>query len=124
MQLSLDLISKVELAIQNHDFDEVKNILEPMNDADIAELIKDLSLNAKISLIRYLPNAAYILEYLSIEQLQNIVEYLPEDQLLDVISGMHSDNRIDLFKILSPQQQQQIYQQLSAEKQQQIRQLE
>lgn len=124
MQLSLDLISKVELAIQDHDFDEVKNILEPMNDADIAELIIDLSLNAKISLIRYLPNAPYILEYLSIEQLQNIVEYLPEDQLLDVISGMHSDNRIDLFKILSPQQQQQIYQQLSAEKQQQIRQLE
>ena len=124
MQLPLALISKVELALQNHDFDEIHKILESMNDADIAGLIKDLSLGAKITLIEHLPNAAYILEYLSLEQLQSIIENLSEPQILSIISGMHSDNRIDLFKLLPQQQQQRIFQQLSAEKQRQIRSLE
>uniref|UniRef100_UPI0012506659 magnesium transporter n=1 Tax=Acinetobacter bereziniae TaxID=106648 RepID=UPI0012506659 len=71
----------------------------------------------------YLPNAAYILEFLSLDQQLKIAEHLPKQNLIQVLSQMHSDDQTDLFKYLPYSLQQSIYTELSPEIQQQIQHL-
>jgi magnesium transporter len=120
MQFSLELISEIEKAIQNHQFDVIEQHFDQINDADIAKLLSDLSLNEQLTLLEHLPNAAYILEFLSLEQQLKIAEHLPKQTLIKVLSKMHSDDQTDLFKYLPSTLQQSIYADLSPEIQQQI----
>jgi magnesium transporter len=123
MQFSLALVSEIEKAIQNHQFDLIEKQFEQINDADIAKILADLSLNEQLTLVEYLPNAAYILEFLSLEQQLKISEHLPKQILVNIISEMHSDDRTDLFKYLPYALQQAVYADLSPEIQQQIQHL-
>lgn len=123
MQFSLELISKIEKAIQNHQFDVIEQHFDQINDADIAKLLSDLSLSEQVTLVEYLPNAAYILEFLSLDQQLKIAEHLPKQNLIQVLSQMHSDDQTDLFKYLPYSLQQSIYTELSPEIQQQIQHL-
>ncbi|MFW1942800.1 magnesium transporter [Acinetobacter guillouiae] len=123
MQFSLALVSEIEKAIQNHQFDLIEKQFEQINDADIAKILADLSLNEQLALVEYLPNAAYILEFLSLEQQLKISEHLPKQILVNIISEMHSDDRTDLFKYLPYALQQAVYADLSLEIQQQIQHL-
>jgi magnesium transporter len=100
MQFSLELISKIEKAIQNHQFDVIEQHFDQINDADIAKLLSDLSLSEQVTLVEHLPNAAYILEFLSLDQQLKIAEHLPKQNLIQVLSQMHSDDQTDLFKYL------------------------
>ncbi|MDR0235457.1 magnesium transporter [Acinetobacter sp.] len=120
MQFSLELISEIEKAIQNHQFDVIEQHFDQINDADIAKLLSDLSLNEQLTLVEHLPNAAYILEFLSLEQQLKISEHLPKQILIEILSQMHSDDRTDLFKYLPSPFQQSIYADLSPEIQKQI----
>lgn len=120
MQFSLELISEIEKAIQNHQFDVIEQHFDQINDADIAKLLSDLSLNEQLTLVEHLPNAAYILEFLSLEQQLKISEHLPKQILVEILSQMHSDDRTDLFKYLPSPLQQSIYADLSPEIQKQI----
>jgi magnesium transporter len=120
MQFSLELISEIEKAIQNHQFDVIEQHFDQINDADIAKLLSDLSLNEQLTLVEHLPNAAYILEFLSLEQQLKISEHLPKQILIEILSQLHSDDRIDLFKYLPSPFQQSIYADLSPEIQKQI----
>ncbi|MDA3441714.1 magnesium transporter [Acinetobacter bereziniae] len=123
MQFSLELISKIEKAIQNHQFDVIEQHFDQINDADIAKLLSDLSLSEQVTLVEHLPNAAYILEFLSLDQQLKIAEHLPKQNLIQVLSQMHSDDQTDLFKYLPYSLQQSIYTKLSPEIQQQIQHL-
>lgn len=123
MQFSLELISKIEKAIQNHQFDVIEQHFDQINDADIAKLLSDLSLSEQVALVEHLPNAAYILEFLSLDQQLKIAEHLPKQNLIQVLSQMHSDDQTDLFKYLPYLLQQSIYTELSPEIQQQIQHL-
>ncbi|MCU4418485.1 magnesium transporter [Acinetobacter bereziniae] len=123
MQFSLELISKIEKAIQNHQFDIIEQHFDQINDADIAKLLSDLSLSEQVTLVEHLPNAAYILEFLSLDQQLKIAEHLPKQNLIQVLSQMHSDDQTDLFKYLPYSLQQSIYTELSPEIQQQIQHL-
>ncbi|MEG6548148.1 magnesium transporter [Acinetobacter bereziniae] len=123
MQFSLELISKIEKAIQNHQFDVIEQHFDQINDADIAKLLSDLSLSEQVTLVEHLPNAAYILEFLSLDQQLKIAEHLPKQNLIQVLSQMHSDDQTDLFKYLPYSLQQSIYTELSPEIQQQIQHL-
>ncbi|MBJ8427300.1 magnesium transporter [Acinetobacter bereziniae] len=123
MQFSLELISKIEKAIQNHQFDVIEQHFDQINDADIAKLLCDLSLSEQVTLVEHLPNAAYILEFLSLDQQLKIAEHLPKQNLIQVLSQMHSDDQTDLFKYLPYSLQQSIYTELSPEIQQQIQHL-
>ncbi len=123
MQFSLAFIAEIETAIQNHQFDIIQNKINQINDADIAKLLASLSLNEQLTLIEYLPNAAYIFEFLSIEQQLKISEHLNTPLLAKIVSEMHSDDRTDLFKQLSYHLQQQVRQYLSPEIQQEIQEL-
>ena len=123
MQFSLELISKIEKAIQNHQFDVIEQHFDQINDADIAKLLSDLSLSEQVTLVEHLPNAAYILEFLSLDQQLKIAEHLPKQNLIQVLSQMHSDDQTDLFKYLPYSLQQFIYTELSPEIQQQIQHL-
>ena len=123
MQFSLELISKIEIAIQNHQFDVIEQHFDQINDADIAKLLSDLSLSEQVTLVEHLPNAAYILEFLSLDQQLKIAEHLPKQNLIQVLSQMHSDDQTDLFKYLPYSLQQSIYTELSPEIQQQIQHL-
>ncbi|WP_151811724.1 magnesium transporter [Acinetobacter bereziniae] len=123
MQFSLELISEIEKAIQNHQFDVIEQHFDQINDADIAKLLSDLSLSEQVTLVEHLPNAAYILEFLSLDQQLKIAEHLPKQNLIQVLSQMHSDDQTDLFKYLPYSLQQSIYTELSPEIQQQIQHL-
>jgi magnesium transporter len=123
MQFSLELISKIEKAIQNHQFDVIEQHFDQINDADIAKLLSDLSLSEQVTLVEHLPNAAYILEFLSLDQQLKIAEHLPKQNLIQVLSQMHSDDQTDLFKYFPDSLQQSIYTELSPEIQQQIQHL-
>ncbi|MBJ8444220.1 magnesium transporter [Acinetobacter bereziniae] len=123
MQFSLELISKIEKAIQNHQFDVIEQHFDQINDADIAKLLSGLSLSEQVTLVEHLPNAAYILEFLSLDQQLKIAEHLPKQNLIQVLSQMHSDDQTDLFKYLPYSLQQSIYTELSPEIQQQIQHL-
>lgn len=123
MQFSLELISKIEKAIQNHQFELIEQYFDQINDADIAKLLGDLSLSEQVTLVEHLPNAAYILEFLSLDQQLKIAEHLPKQNLIQVLSQMHSDDQTDLFKYLPYSSQQSIYTELSPEIQQQIQHL-
>ncbi|MCX5466442.1 magnesium transporter [Acinetobacter nematophilus] len=123
MQFSLELISKIEKAIQNHQFELIEQYFDQINDADIAKLLGDLSLSEQVTLVEHLPNAAYILEFLSLDQQLKIAEHLPKQNLIQVLSQMHSDDQTDLFKYLPYSLQQSIYTELSPEIQQQIQHL-
>lgn len=123
MQFSLELISKIEKAIQNHQFDVIEQHFDQINDADIAKLLSDLSLSEQVTLVEHLPNAAYILEFLSLDQQLKIAEHLPKQNLIQVLSQMHSDDQTDLFKYLPYSLQQSIYTELSPEIQEQIQHL-
>ncbi|AYO53584.1 magnesium transporter [Acinetobacter wuhouensis] len=123
MQFSLAFIAEIESAIQNHQFEIIQNKISQINDADIAKLLSNLSLNEQLTLIEYLPNAAYIFEFLSIEQQLQIAEHLNTPLLVKILSEMHSDDRTDLFKQLNYKLQQQVSQYLSPEIQQDILQL-
>jgi magnesium transporter len=76
-----------------------------------------------VTLVEHLPNAAYILEFLSLDQQLKIAEHLPKQNLIQVLSQMHSDDQTDLFKYLPYSLQQSIYTELSPEIQQQIQHL-
>jgi magnesium transporter len=91
MQFSLELISKIEKAIQNHQFDVIEQHFDQINDADIAKLLSDLSLSEQVTLVEHLPNAAYILEFLSLDQQLKIAEHLPKQNLIQVLSQMHPE---------------------------------
>lgn len=120
MQFSLAFIADIEKAIQNHQFEVVEKKLDQINDADIAKLLSNLSLNEQLTLIEYLPKAAHIFEFLSLEQQLKISEHLTKPLLAKILSEMHSDDRTDLFKQLNYGLQQQVFQHLSSDIQQEI----
>ena len=123
MQLSSQLIVNLEQAIQDHNIEEIKRLITQVNHADIADLLVTLSFDVQVKLIEYLPHAAYVFEFLSLEQQLQIAEQLPKSQLIQLISEMHSDDGTDLFKALPLHLQQDVYVQLNSHKQQQIKKL-
>lgn len=123
MQLSSQLISSLEKAIQNHQIEEIKRLMTQVNHADLADLLANLTIDEQLKLIEYLPHAAYVFEFLNLTEQLEIAVRLPKDQLVQLIADMHSDDRTDLFKVLPLKLQHDVYAQLNTEKQQQIKQL-
>ncbi|MDM1763489.1 MULTISPECIES: magnesium transporter [unclassified Acinetobacter] len=123
MQLSSQLIVNLEQAIQDHNIEEIKRLIKQVNHADLADVLATLSFDLQVKLIEYLPHAAYVFEFLSLEQQLEIAEQLPISQLVQLISEMHSDDRTDLFKALSKNLKNEVYAQLDPQIQQQIQQL-
>lgn len=123
MQLSSQLISSLEKAIQNHQIEEIKHLMTQVNHADLADLLANLTIDEQLKLIEYLPHAAYVFEFLNLTEQLEIAVRLPKDQLVQLIADMHSDDRTDLFKVLPLKLQHDVYAQLNTEKQQQIKQL-
>ncbi len=123
MQLSLAFIAEVDAAIQQGQFDRVNQLLDQVNDADIAELLKDLSLSGQVAYIRQLDQPAAMFEFLPLVQQRNIIEQLPHSKAAHLLSTMHSDDRTDLYQVLAYPLQQQLLQHLTPAIQEKIQEL-
>ena len=123
MQYSSQLIHQLEQAVQQHQFQQIDDIVRPLNAADIADFLGYFTVDIQTILIEHLDQAAYILEFLPLRQRLQIAEQLPAIKLAEVLSAMHSDDRTDLYQVLSPQLQKQVDQKLSPEIQTQIQHL-
>lgn len=113
-------IEQITNALEQHNFNDLIEIIKQIKPADLALLSRNLSVEQQINLFQQLPNAAYVFEQLALPEQLNLVAKFDQDTQVKIISEMHSDKRIDVFKALPLQRQSAIFSQLDVSKQAQI----
>ncbi len=96
-----------EEKIKNKDYNGIKEILENLHPADIAEIISDLEPNDSLrvfKLISSLKNAGDVLSHLGVlaEGVErDILDHLTDEKIAAIISEMESDEAADILNLFS-----------------------
>lgn len=124
VQTNQDKNQELQLAIEQQNNHEIIRIAEAINPADLALKIQHYSLDDRVYLFSIIPQAAYVLEFLPLNEQLDVFKELPPAQMINLISEMHSDARTDLYKALPEDLQTYLFANLSREKKSQIQKLE
>ncbi|MDT0651143.1 magnesium transporter [Autumnicola edwardsiae] len=107
-QVSEELIERIELLIENHNDEELLDLLEDIHHADIAEIISELDLDQATYLVKLLDSqktAEAIME-LDIGVRERILETLSSKEIAEELEEMDTDDAADIISELSLERQQ------------------
>lgn len=92
-------------ALKNNHIELALESLKPFRAADLADIIAQLPIETRQTLVLNLPDRSYVFSYLSPEIQVELAKVLPRQVLADIIGEMSSDKRADVFKRLDEHQQ-------------------
>lgn len=94
-----ELETKLKLAYESKDVEQIKKITNHLQFPDIADVLEKLSKEANLYIFNILDAAiaADVLVYLESRFQKNIIEKLPSDKLKEIINTLHSDDLIDII---------------------------
>ncbi|MDY6537182.1 magnesium transporter [Acinetobacter faecalis] len=92
-------------ALKNNHIELVLESLKTFRAADLADIIAQLPIETRQTLVLNLPDRSYVFSYLSPEIQVELAKVLPRQVLADIIGEMSSDKRADVFKRLDEHQQ-------------------
>lgn len=95
-----DIKDEVRTALDNRKFQDLKNILASLNEADIAELLNDAEDEEKTAIFRMLSKdtAANVFADMDSEERRNLVSLLNNSELSSVVDEMEPDEAADLLE--------------------------
>ncbi len=92
-------------ALKNNHIELALESLKTFRAADLADIIAQLPIETRQTLVLNLPDRSYVFSYLSPEIQVELAKVLPRQVLRDIIGEMSSDKRADVFKRLDEHQQ-------------------
>lgn len=92
-------------ALKNNHIELALESLKTFRAADLADIIAQLPIETRQTLVLNLPDRSYVFSYLSPEIQVELAKVLPRQVLADIIGEMSSDKRADVFKRLDEHQQ-------------------
>jgi magnesium transporter len=115
--LTRDFVDRVLEAVQDGDTDEVQRLVEPLHEADIADLLEQTSSE------RRGPLAVAMGEYMSAEVLaeindwvrEDIIEALPAAQVADLAGQLDTDDAVAIIEDMEEEDQQAVLAELDPE---------
>lgn len=107
-QVSEELIERIELLIENHNDEELLDLLEDIHHADIAEIITELDLDQATYLVKLLDSqkTAEALMELDPGVRERILETLSSKEIAEELEEMDTDDAADIISELSLERQQ------------------
>ncbi len=93
-------IERLQELIENKGYNEIRNELSELNEADIAALMEDLPKDRQILVFRLLPKdmAADVFAFLPTDIQQDIITSLTDAEAKNVIDNLMSDDAADLME--------------------------
>ena len=93
------MLKNIETLIEEKKYAEIKQIINEMNDYDIAELFEDLKTTEQLKLFRLLKKdiAADVFSYMETDTQSKLITLLSEKEAVDIINDMASDDAADLM---------------------------
>ena len=88
-------------------------LLNELNVADQASILKGLKLEEQIRIFQELKEPSRVFEFMPLSQQVSLAEQLPVTQIIAILNALDSDNFVDVYKRCSPQLQQQLMAKLS-----------
>ncbi|MDX9916680.1 MAG: magnesium transporter [Gudongella sp.] len=95
----MDELTILEL-IEQKKYLQIKQILEEMNEVDIAEILDDLDLHTALLIFRMLPKdlAVEVFAHFSVEQQRDLINAMTDKELNFIIDELFFDDMIDLLE--------------------------
>ncbi len=108
--LTEELIDAVQLAVDDDDVEAIRNHLDGLHAADIADLIERMTSGDRETIVDALgPDLdPEILSQMDYTAREDILEYLDTEQLASMVSDMESDDAIDLIEDLDEADQREL----------------
>lgn len=93
------MLKNIENLIEEKKYAEIKQILNDMNDYDIAEIFEDLPTTEQLKIFRLLQKdiAADVFSYMETDTQSKLITLLSEKEAVDIINDMASDDAADLM---------------------------
>lgn len=93
------MLKNIEKLIEEKKYAEIKQILNKMNDYDIAEIFEDLPTTEQLKIFRLLQKdiAADVFSYMETDTQSKLITLLSEKEAVDIINDMASDDAADLM---------------------------
>lgn len=93
------MLKNIENLIEGKKYAEIKQILNKMNDYDIAEIFEDLPTTEQLKIFRLLQKdiAADVFSYMETDTQSKLITLLSEKEAVDIINDMASDDAADLM---------------------------
>lgn len=93
------MLKNIENLIEEKKYAEIKQILNKMNDYDIAEIFEDLPTTEQLKIFRLLQKdiAADVFSYMETDTQSKLITLLSEKEAVDIINDMASDDAADLM---------------------------
>ena len=93
------MLKNIEKLIEEKKYAEIKQILNEMNDYDIAEIFEDLPTTEQLKIFRLLQKdiAADVYSYMETDTQSKLITLLSEKEAVDIINDMASDDAADLM---------------------------
>lgn len=94
------MLKNIENLIEEKKYAEIKQILNKMNDYDIAEIFEDLPTTEQLKIFRLLQKdiAADVFSYMETDTQSKLITLLSEKEAVDIINDMASDDAADLME--------------------------
>jgi magnesium transporter len=98
------LVPEIKEMIQKRDFVTLRDALEEMDPADVAEILTDLAPDDRAVVFRILhrPNAADIFEHLELEVQEEMLFAMASEDVAGILNEMAPDDRTALLEELPP----------------------
>lgn len=93
------MLKNIENLIEEKKYAKIKQILNEMNDYDIAEIFEDLPTTEQLKIFRLLQKdiAADVFSYMETDTQSKLITLLSEKEAVDIINDMASDDAADLM---------------------------
>jgi magnesium transporter len=90
---------EIEDLIANRDWAGLRNVIDSLNDPDVAEILVDLPSNDEGVIFRLLSRdrAGAVFSYLPVDQQAELIASLSSEQMLEIVNAMTPDDRVQLL---------------------------
>lgn len=116
-------IQYVRQQLRSEKFNTAIGLLNELNIADQASVLKGLTPTEQIKILQKLDEPSEVFAYLPLSQQAVLAEFIPVPDLIPILDNMYSDDFVDIYKKLSPELQQQLITLLSEESQNTLKKL-
>lgn len=114
MEVSKDLIKAVTSAIDDHEPDQLKNLVKEFHETTLADLLENLPAKKRTDFIELMGDDLNIDVYPELEEpvLAQIVEDLPNEQVADMVRQLDTDDAVHVIEELEAQDQSEVLEHL------------
>src|SRR5690606_11201263 len=116
-------IHHVQQQLRSEHYQEAMGLLNLLNVADQARILKGLKLDEQVQILQELDEPRGAFEFMPLNQQVSLAEQLPAAIIIPILNTMNPDDFVDVYKRLSSEYQQQLMPQLSEDTRQTLKNL-